>query len=485
MQLLHAPFRESTEGASLSEQIAGSWRRCCLEYSLDPARPYAPTVLDAAALTERCGRNAELLRIAAAEIDVVYDYIAQSGYALILTDASGVVLYRRTDPTLADAFQAAGLMSGADWSERRQGTNGIGTCIAENRPVIIQREEHFRACHTGLTCFGAPIHDPAGALLAVLDASTLNAPSAGATLEHTMALVDMTARAIEKRLFVQRFRQEILLRFHTRPELVDTQHDGAIALARDATIIAADDAALRLLDSSSRCDLIGRRIDEVFDVCARKIAEPARGAHTASQSVRETRLGKRFFVSLDYGNAEPETAGLLTRPAGSPRVIRLAPSGWRKSSLTLEELAGEDPQMLRNVRSAHRIATSRVPVMIQGPTGAGKEVFARALHAASDRAAAPFVALNCAAIPESLIESELFGYRSGAFTGARREGFKGKLLQSSGGTLFLDEIGDMPLLLQTRLLRVLEEQEVAPLGSETPVKVDLRVICASHQNLRA
>lgn len=165
--------------------------------------------------------------------------------------------------------------------------------------------------------------------------------------------------------------------------------------------------------------------------------------------------------------------------------MQLVPPASRKSSLTLEELAGEDPQMLRNVRSAHRIAMSRVPVMIQGPTGAGKEMFARALHAASDRATRQFVALNCAAIPESLIESELFGYRSGAFTGARKEGMKGKILQSTGGTLFLDEIGDMPLALQTRLLRVLEEQEVIPLGTETSLKVDLRVICASHQNLRA
>ena len=140
--------------------------------------------------------------------------------------------------------------------------------------------------------------------------------------------------------------------------------------------------------------------------------------------------------------------------------------------------------MLRNVRSAYRIAKSRVPVMIQGPTGAGKEVFARALHAASDRASRPFVALNCAAIPESLIESELFGYRPGAFTGARKEGMRGKVLQSSGGTLFLDEIGDMPLALQTRLLRVLEEQEVVPLGTEIPIKVDLHVISASHRNVR-
>jgi transcriptional regulator of acetoin/glycerol metabolism len=125
-----------------------------------------------------------------------------------------------------------------------------------------------------------------------------------------------------------------------------------------------------------------------------------------------------------------------------------------------------------------------VAIVIRGPTGSGKEAFARALHLASIRAKQPFVAVNCAAIPETLIESELFGYSPGAFTGARREGMRGRIVQSSGGTLFLDEIGDMPLLLQTRLLRVLEEQEVTPLGSEIAVKVDLRVICASHRNLQ-
>ena len=152
--------------------------------------------------------------------------------------------------------------------------------------------------------------------------------------------------------------------------------------------------------------------------------------------------------------------------------------------LTLEDLAGEDPQMLRNARSAYRIADSNVSVLIQGPTGSGKEAFAHAMHLASARANRPFVAVNCAAIPETLIESELFGYKAGAFTGARKDGMRGKILQSSGGTLFLDEIGDMPLMLQTRLLRVLEEQEIVPLGSESAIKVNLHVLAASHRNLR-
>jgi transcriptional regulator of acetoin/glycerol metabolism len=468
----------------LDPVIAGSWRRCALGYSMDPAHRHAPTIVDGSALTQLRDQYADLLRIASAEIDWLYDSIAESGYALAFTDASGVILYERTDPTLADTFSMAGLMVGANWSESCEGTNGMGTCIAENRAITVHRDEHFRCCHIGLSCSGAPIRDPSGSLVAVLDASTLNAQGTRATLAHTMALVGLSARRIEKCLFLQHFQRDFVFRFQTRPELVNLQHDGTIALADDATVIAVDEAALRLLHAHGRTDLVGRRIDDIFELSAEELMHASTPGHAALRPVRDLARGQRFYATVDHGIAGTGPAS-TSASRGAPRIMQLPPATSRKSSLTLEELAGEDPQMLRNVRSAHRIATSNVPVMIQGPTGAGKEMFARALHAASDRAMQQFVALNCAAIPESLIESELFGYRSGAFTGARREGMKGKILQSSGGTLFLDEIGDMPLALQTRLLRVLEEQEVVPLGTETALKVDLRVICASHQNLRA
>ena len=484
LQFVNRSGSDPIAGSAVSAAIGGSWRRCALDYELDPGRHYSPTIIDAAALAERRDQHVELLQVASAEIDWLYEYIAESGYALILTDATGIVLYEKTDATLAKTFRSSGLLPGADWSERREGTNGIGTCIAESRPIIVHREEHFRSSHIGLTCFGSPIRDPSGDLVAVLDASTLNARDPRGGFGHTMALVNMSARLIEKCLFLHHFKRDIVFRFHARPEFVNLQHDGAIALARDATIIAVDETAVHLLGAATRNELVGRRIDQVFDIRAEELVEPLRGSRLDPQPVRHAQLGRRFFASLDYRPQASSSAYSSSTP-GSARVIRFAAAEAPKSPLTLEELAGEDPSMLRNVRSAHRIATLRVPVMIQGPTGAGKEMFARALHAASDRAGMPFVALNCAAIPESLIESELFGYRSGAFTGARKEGMKGKILQSSGGTLFLDEIGDMPVGLQTRLLRVLEEQEVIPLGTETALKVDLRVICASHQNLRA
>jgi transcriptional regulator of acetoin/glycerol metabolism len=203
--------------------------------------------------------------------------------------------------------------------------------------------------------------------------------------------------------------------------------------------------------------------------------------------LRDNLHGRRYFASLvgagrhdSYSRVVPT---LSTVRQASRAVIHV--SGTRSDAvLTLQDLAGEDPVMLRNMRNAQRVADCAVSVLIRGPTGSGKEAFAKAIHLASNRSRRPFVAVNCAAIPETLIESELFGYTAGAFTGARREGMRGRIAQSSGGTLFLDEIGDMPLTLQTRLLRVLEEQEVTPLGSEGSVKVDLRVICASHRNLR-
>lgn len=468
----------------LSAAIAGSWRRCVLDYSLDPARHYAPTVIDARTLRERQAEHQDLLRIASAEIDWLYEYIAESGYALILTDASGIVLYEQTDAALQATFRAAGLVVGADWSERREGTNGIGTCIAENLPVTVYRDEHFRACHIGLSCSGAPIRDPAGTLVAVLDASTLNAHDGRSSLAHTMALVNLSARLIEKCLFLRQFEHGLVCRFHARPEFVNLQHDGALALTNDATVIAVDETAVRLLGATHRNELIGRKIDEIFDVCAEELIDPARCTRPALWPVRDALLGRRFFASLVHGTAGARLSSMALPSHDSQHIMQFAPANLHKRPLTLEELAGEDPQMQRNVRSAQRVANSSVSVLIQGATGAGKEIFARALHVASGRAKQRFVALNCGAIPESLIESELFGYGSGAFTGARKEGMKGKILQSSGGTLFLDEIGDMPLTLQTRLLRVLEEQEVVPLGTETPIKVDLRVVCASHQNLQ-
>ena len=175
-QVLRVAQGMAPEGpTALSESIGDSWRRCVRDYSLDPVRIYSPAVISSGDLRGRQVQHEQLIQIASAEMDSLYDQISGSGYALLLTDASGVILCEKIDSTLKSLFRSAGLLIGADWSELHEGTNGIGTCISVDRPVTVHRTEHFRARHIGLSCSGAPIHDPSGSLLAVLDASTVDA----------------------------------------------------------------------------------------------------------------------------------------------------------------------------------------------------------------------------------------------------------------------------------------------------------------------
>src|ERR1700759_3265070 len=148
--------------STISTAIGASWRRCMIDYALEPVRVQQPFVLDGHGLKKYPGRHEHLIQVASAEIDWLYDHIAMSGCALLLTDAGGIVLYEKADPAILETFRMAGLHLGSDWSELRQGTNGIGTCIAENQPIIVHRDEHFRTCHIGLSCTAAPIHDADG-----------------------------------------------------------------------------------------------------------------------------------------------------------------------------------------------------------------------------------------------------------------------------------------------------------------------------------
>jgi sigma-54 dependent transcriptional regulator, acetoin dehydrogenase operon transcriptional activator AcoR len=465
----------------VSRTVDISWRRCLDDFKLDPARDYQPTILDQSRLKDLHAEYEDLVQIARAEMDSLYEQIAGSGYALLLAGPDGVILCAKVDPVLKKMFVHAGLIVGAQWSEKSEGTNGIGTCAAEARPITIHESDHFRSRHVGLSCSAAPIHDSNGKLIAVLDASSVNAGGTRESKMHTVALVNSSARLIEKCLFLRHHRADAMLRFHHRPEFVDLLHDGAIAVATDGTIVATDTTGLKLLGAQDRKDLIGCSIADIFDTTYEELVAAANAGRRAMWELRDNRFGRLYYASL-VGADQQGSRRSTALPAASGDIVHVAHDDSAEP-LTLEDLAGDDPRMLRNVRIARRIADSSVSVVIRGPTGSGKEAFAKALHVASRRAKQPFVAINCAAIPEALIESELFGYSGGAFTGARREGMRGRIVQASGGTLFLDEIGDMPLALQTRLLRVLEELEVTPLGGDAVIKVNVRIMCASHRNL--
>jgi transcriptional regulator of acetoin/glycerol metabolism len=472
VQSRHGPDRIGT-----ANRITQSWIRCLDEYRLDPGTCAEPEVVSAAELQERQERLADVQAVAKVEMANLYQQLAGSGYAIMLTDREGVLLNYFGDPAFTHAASKTGLMPGAIWSERAQGTNGMGTCLFERRPVTVHQDEHYLSRNIGLSCAAAPIFDHEGELVGVLDASG----ESRLAQQHTLALVSMSVQMIENRVFLHQFRHDYILRFHNRPEFVGTLSEGAIALSVTGKVLAATRCALFQLGFNDRSAVVGRDITELFNISLSGLIDSSARKAFHPVPLYEIRNGARFFGVVyqpvsGSGGRHSVRLGLL--PGVSAKESPAAPA-----DTALDRLQFGDPLMAANVDKAKRVLERNVSIMLLGETGTGKELFARAIHASGSRASRPFIAINCASIPESLIESELFGYRSGAFTGASKDGQRGKLLQANTGTLFLDEIGDMPVALQARLLRVLEEREVLPLGSETPVKLDIRLISATHCDL--
>jgi transcriptional regulator of acetoin/glycerol metabolism len=458
--------------AGIEPLVTRSWHRCLREYGIEPSSPRQINVLSPQSVKQLQERLGELLPVARAEMESLYEQIAGSGFAVILADTQGAVLSSITDPALQREFRHAGLSLGALWDERHEGTNGIGTCLAESGPVTVHREEHFRGYNLSLSCSAAPILDPHGGILAVLDASTANSSDSRLIQRHTMALVNMSAHLISRWNFLNDYRRSWILRFHSRPEFVGLLHEALMAIDDGGNILAVNESALVQLGCSSRPSLVGEPIGKYFQFNFGALEQRARFEPSAIWPVRDVAHGRRFFAIA----REPARAGERAQ-VSVPELGAVAEPARER------EHVGEDLLMRKNLACGRQLFAKQVPILLHGATGTGKEAFAKNLHRGSLWSDKPFVTVNCAAIPESLIESELFGYTRGAFTGAAKEGRVGKILQSNGGTLFLDEIGDMPLMLQTRLLRVIEEREVVPLGSEQAIPVNLHVISATHRDV--
>ncbi|WP_432754670.1 sigma-54-dependent Fis family transcriptional regulator [Pseudomonas sp. WMBT8] len=460
--------QDPLHGPGSDPSIARSWLRCLEDYHLDPALTVAPTVLEHDRLLESRERLQQVLHIAGTEMNNLHQQLSGAGHAVLLTDARGVILNCVTAPSERKVFEHAGLWLGADWSEACEGTNGIGTCLVERQALTIHRDEHFRGRHTGLTCSASPVFDPHGDLLAVLDVSSAREAVSRQSQFHTMALVNLSAKMIESCYFLRHFENHWLLRFHLQAESVGLFSEGLLAFDGEGRICALNQSAQNLL-GQPRGRLLGLPVEMFFDCTLDDLLGRASSNASASWPLR-TRDGRGLFAVL-RGEARRAPSPVVAPP---PKVERPHLPG----------ICLGDEALQNDFRKALRVFERDVPLLINGETGSGKEAFAKAVHHASQRADKAFVALNCAAIPESLIESELFGYRGGSFTGARKEGMRGKLQQADGGTLFLDEIGDMPLALQTRLLRVLEDRLVVPIGGE-PQAVNVRIISATHRDLLA
>lgn len=451
-------------GPAADPAIARSWRRCLDQHQLDPACPRPTSVIEQARLADHREQLHEVIDIARWQMNSLHQQLGGSGHAVLLTDARGVVIDSVANEAERPDFQRAGLWLGAVWDEAIEGTNGVGLCLVERQALTIRRDEHFLGQHAALTCSASPVFDPAGGLLAVLNVSSAREDLSRQSRFHTMALTNLSAKLIESCFFLQHCEGNYLLRFHAQPEYIGLLSEGLLAFDGGGLITAVNETGLNLL-ATSRDALLGQNLEKVLDIRLDDLLERSRPQPGACWPLR----------TLD--------GQLLHGQLRGPQM-RAIPSTPRVMPAVVEGLCLADSRMRSNFNRALKVLERDVPVLLHGETGTGKEAYAAALHRSSTRMHKPFVALNCAAIPETLIESELFGYRGGSFTGARREGMIGKLQQANGGVLFLDEIGDMPLALQARLLRVLEERQVTPLGSATSQPLDIRLVSASHRDLQ-
>ncbi|WP_028301386.1 sigma-54-dependent Fis family transcriptional regulator [Oceanospirillum beijerinckii] len=466
----------------LRSEIAHSWQRS-VDAGLTCSAPLDLENLPKDRIADLKDLHRPLLEAAHPEIKQLAEYFAPVGGLVMLADAEATILSVKGDRRHLDTPTQYALQAGASWSEELRGTNALGTAIIDQASVTINGSEHFLDSVGYLSCCSSPITNAQGEVIGVLD---LPSPTDNRKLSPNMSLVQQAVRSVENRMFSSRYQQQVVLSVHSRPEYLRSSWQGMIAMELDGFIQAANEQACQLLNRK-RAELLGRHLEELFGVKPEALLNDL---HRKGRGVLRTRIGDFVCELLHFPNSLPfsrsRTGNSSARLSSSNSTRAKSASNAPKiEAPALSELSGDDPRLQKGIRMGSRALSHELPVLIQGETGSGKEVVAKALHLDSRRRDQAFVAVNCAAIPEGLIESELFGYQEGAFTGSRKGGMTGRLQQANGGTLFLDEIGDMPLALQARLLRVLQERTIAPLGAAEEIALDIAVICASHRDLKA
>lgn len=461
------------------QQIEASWYRC-EQFGLEHATEPNFSTLPSGELNDLRDQHRSLLETTENEIIPYYENIlSNSACMIVLADRQGHVLNTWGQKRFGRG-QYHGLVEGNQWTEQGVGTNAIGTALISGRAIQVGRDEHFLRANRYMVGSASPIFDTGNELLGVLDISS----DAYLPQDHTLGMVKLMSLSVENRLIFTAFQQDhFILSFNTNLTSLDSHWSGLLVLDDRGTIISANRRAEVVLAR----DLSLLNISQIFDCDMREIKN-----QPLHMPMKLRALGRyQFYVKAlppvtqvmkvpDY-----RTSGHYQAPAASlPSQEAPLPSQIPDNVIPLDELEHGDERVRRMVKQAHKIMEKDIPILIHGETGAGKEIFVRSLHYHSSRYKEMLVAVNCAAIPAELVESELFGYEKGAFTGAQNKGSIGLIRRAHKGTLFLDEIGEMPIAVQSRLLRVLQERVVTPLGSTEAYPVDVKLISATNRHLK-
>ena len=449
--------------SEVTPSIYRSWQRS-LEFNVDHTLVSTQDILSTPSLRKRRDAQESLIRASEPVMPYIFSLLGSTNYTVLLCDDDGYIIEAIGDAPFMSKAKKVNLSPGASWREEVRGTNAIGTALRDNAPISVYGWEHFVHDNNFLACFAAPIQNSQGAPLGVLDISGEASPDR----QKILTIAMMGSSMIEKNLRL--FELENKLKFYQEGARLASSllQQGFIAIDRNGIITDINPLGAALLRHKAG-NIVGQLAADVFSSPKGWMLS----GHSLDLQIKDS-AGKGISSHLK------RVVNELGQSLGAVGTLQITKAS---SSLSNTLWIGQSQLSQRTLARASKVASTHSSVLIHGESGTGKEIIARTIHQHSPRREGPFVALNCASLPASLIESELFGYVEGAFTGARRGGKPGKFELADKGTIFLDEIGDMPMNVQIALLRVLQEKEVSRIGDTKALKIDVRVLAATHKDL--
>ncbi|MGE4271744.1 MAG: sigma-54-dependent Fis family transcriptional regulator [Desulfitobacterium sp.] len=456
--------------------IYDSWCES-LENGVDPYQKRVNKLLSAKEATELEKNNIDLIEHSLPIMKKLNKFVAGTGFTVTLTDKNGYILKIIGDQEVINSVSRGNFVVGADWSVESAGTNAIGLALKLDLAIQTISYEHFCICSHGSTCSAAPIHDTNGNIVGVLDMTGESKKAHPHTLGIIVAAVHGIEKQLETKFAWMKYQSAII----HKTAIMESISEGILAVDEALIITHANSCAAKIL-RREQCNLIGRSLYDFFRVPYLPDLANVTDQEVdiiSDQKVRKAIISIRKIEDLLPGMGEwviianeiARTKKLVQRMSGA------------EAKLTFNDIIGQEDNFLSTVGLAKIASHSYSNILLLGESGTGKDVFAQAIHNASNNANGPFIAINCGAIPRELIASELFGYTEGAFTGAKRGGNPGKFEMADGGTIFLDEIGEMPCELQTMLLRVIENKSITRIGGQDAIPVDIRIIAATNRDL--
>ncbi|UZW16203.1 sigma 54-interacting transcriptional regulator [Clostridium pasteurianum] len=455
----------------MRQDILNSWMRC-KGLNVNPNMGEGKKV-SIEKLNRILDNKKELIQIALPVMLDLYNLLKESNYSIILTDENAVILKVIGNETIMDENRKLSFLKGCCWLEKDVGTNAIGTSIYLNKPMQILGAEHYCKKQHQWTCSASPIHDSEGNIIGCINLSG----NFSNFHSHTIGIVVEAADTIQKQFSMIEQRKLV---------------DAAFNSIDDGLLVMDNDFRLKNFNSKL-CNILKISKEEIYDLdikfLFKDVIKNTDNTKDMRISDREAILHvKKHRIECNINITPVEISGIqkglviIVKNLKNVRSVINKMMGFC-SKYSFENIMTEDPKMLSIIDEAKNIAKNECSVLIMGESGTGKELFAHSIHNESSRRDGPFVAINCAALPKNLVESEIFGYEAGAFTGASKEGYPGKFELANGGTIFLDEIGELPLEVQSKLLRVLDNHTITRLGGKYERKLNVRVLAATNRDL--